>query len=100
MSDDSNEMQTANKWIDWIDDAISKKHIKYFEYEHFYNIQKISQGAFGKVYRANWRNWDQYLVLKSLFGLDNNVVKEIVHEVIMRSILFIHNVFLFMIFII
>ncbi|POG63506.1 hypothetical protein GLOIN_2v1845867 [Rhizophagus irregularis DAOM 181602=DAOM 197198] len=65
---------------EWIEEAISKKHIKYYEYEHFSNIEKIGFGAFGKVYRANWRNKEQYLALKSFFNHDKATTKEIVEE--------------------
>ena len=50
------EMQdtaNTNEWINWIEEAITKKHIKYYEYSHFINIQEIGSGAFGKVFRAN-----------------------------------------------
>ena len=65
----------------WIEKAISEKHIKYYEYEHFSNIQEIGSGAFGKVYQANYRKSHayKYFALKSY-----NAVKEIVHEVIIK----------------
>jgi hypothetical protein len=73
---------------EWIEEAISKKHIKYYEYEYFSNIEEIGFGAFGKVYRANWRNKEQYLALKSFFNHDKATTKEIVEEVYM---FFMHN---------
>jgi hypothetical protein len=79
---------TETKWINWIDEAISKKHVKYYEYTHFHNIQEIGKGCFGKVYRVNWKNSEQYLALKSFFNLDNATVKEIVHEVITKYIIY------------
>ena len=84
---DSTETQTAgnsNEWVNWIEDAISRKKFKYYEYKYFHNIQKIGKGAFGEIYRANWKNWEQYLVLKSLFNLGNAAAKEVVHEVITK----------------
>ena len=74
--------ENSNEWIDWINDAISKKLIKYYEYDHFYNIEEIGSGSFGKVYRANWKNSNKYLALKSFTSLNNTTAKEIVHEVI------------------
>src|SRR3954454_4650041 len=71
-SDNSNE---------WIEEAIANNHFKHYEYKHFSNIQEISSGGFGKVCRANWKNSDQYLTLKSFSKPDNVTVKEIVHEV-------------------
>ncbi|POG60878.1 kinase-like domain-containing protein [Rhizophagus irregularis DAOM 181602=DAOM 197198] len=58
----------SNEWIDWIEEAITKKHIKYYDYKHFNNIQEIGSGSFGKVYRANWKtnqdnNSKQYLLV-------------------------------------
>ena len=74
-------MQSNNKSMDWIEEAISKKHIKYYEYEYFCNIKEIGYGSFGKVYRANWKNSDKYLALKSFFNFNYITIKEIVHEV-------------------
>ncbi|CAB5346010.1 unnamed protein product [Rhizophagus irregularis] len=39
----------SNEWIDWIEEAIAKKHIKYYDYKHFNNIQEIGSGGFGKL---------------------------------------------------
>ena len=74
-------MENSNEWIDWIEEAISKKHIRYYEYENFYDIKEIGCGGFGKVYRANWKN-SSYLALKSIFNLSHISIKEIVNEVI------------------
>ena len=67
--------------INWIEESISKKHIKHYEYQHFSNIKEIGSGGFGRVYRANWRNTEQYFALKSFFNLDNVAIKELAHEV-------------------
>ena len=68
------------EWIDWIEEAIAKK---YYEYNHFSNIQEISSGSFGKVYRVNWKSSHKYLALKSFSSNENqSTVKEIVNEVI------------------
>lgn len=73
MSSDSNN---------WIDNAISEMHIKYFDYKHFRNIEEIGKGGFGKIYRANWKNMERHLVLKSLLDMNPIAVKELAHEVI------------------
>ena len=65
-----------------IEEAISRKQIKYFEYSHFEDFQEIGRGSFGKVYRVNRKN--QYLALKSLINLDNVAMKEVIHEVIIN----------------
>ena len=84
MSDKSEipAIENSNEWINWIEEAISKKHIKYYDYKHFCNVQKIGNGAFGKIYRANRKNSEDYFALKSLFNPDNASIREIVHEVI------------------
>ena len=79
---DNTEFKDSNEWISWIEEAISKKHIKYYEYEYFCNTKEIGYGSFGKVYRANWKNSDKYLALKSFFNLDDATEKKIIHEVI------------------
>src|SRR6266498_3952077 len=85
-----------NNWKKWIEDAISKKYIKHYEYKYFKNIQEIGTGNFGKVYRANWKNSEQCLALKSFFNLDNITIKELVNEVHIK----IYFVFLKYVFII
>ncbi|CAB5381436.1 unnamed protein product [Rhizophagus irregularis] len=60
------------------------------------NVQRIGTGGFGKVYRANWKNSDQYLALKSFFDLDDVTAKEIVHELkLQRDIQFHNNIIKF-----
>uniref|UniRef100_U9TAN4 Protein kinase domain-containing protein n=2 Tax=Rhizophagus irregularis (strain DAOM 181602 / DAOM 197198 / MUCL 43194) TaxID=747089 RepID=U9TAN4_RHIID len=48
------------------------------------NIQRIGTGGFGKVYRANWKNSDQYLALKSFFNLDDVTAKKY-HNIVQTS---------------
>jgi len=85
MSDKSEiPVENSNEWINWIEEAISKKHIKYYEYDHFSDIQEIGNGNFGKVYRANWKNSNKYLVLKSFSNFNHITIKEIVNEVITK----------------
>ncbi|PKB98520.1 hypothetical protein RhiirA5_431249 [Rhizophagus irregularis] len=52
------------KWINLIEEHISKKHIKCYEYNNFSNLKVIGTGGFGKVYRANWKSSHSTLVLK------------------------------------
>jgi serine/threonine protein kinase len=84
MSDNIEIQDTLNpnEWINWIEEAIEKKYLRYYEYKNFNNIKEIGSGGFGKVYRAKWKNVeDGYFALKSFFNF-NNAVKEIVREVI------------------
>lgn len=67
--------------INWIEDAISKKLIRYYDYKYFNDIQDVGSGGFGQVSRAKWRNNDQYFALKSFFNLNNITISEVVHEV-------------------
>src|SRR2546423_12518839 len=83
------------EWVSWIEEAIDKEYFKYYDYKYFNNIQDIGRGGFGKVYRANWKNSEQYLALKSFYKLDDVTVKEIVHEVIITK----HNAHLVYIYI-
>ena len=69
-----------NEWTNWIEEAISKKYIKNYDYKHFSNIREIGIGGFGKVYRANWKESEQCLALKSFLN-DEITVNELVHEV-------------------
>src|SRR6266542_1129285 len=79
--------ENTNEWINWIEEAITKKHIKYYEYDRFINIQEIGTGGFGKVFRAKWKNIEQYLALKSFFNFNGATVKEVVREVIINYII-------------
>ena len=85
MSDNNelNDTENSNEWINWIEEAISKKYIKYYEYKYFHNLKKVGAGNFGKVYRVNWKNSHGHLVLKSFFNF-NATVKEVVREVMVK----------------
>ncbi|GBC04574.1 hypothetical protein RclHR1_05750006 [Rhizophagus clarus] len=87
MSNNSN-IDTIEKsndsWINWIEEALAKEYLKYYEFENFKNIQEIGSGAFGKVFRANWKNIEHYLALKSFFNLNNVTFKEIIDELILQ----------------
>ncbi|GBB84172.1 hypothetical protein RclHR1_01080028 [Rhizophagus clarus] len=82
----------------WFDDAISKKLIKYYDYRYFNNIELIGNGGFGRVFRANWKNSEQYLALKSIFNFKNaTFVKEIVRELeLQREVDFHDNIISFL----
>ncbi len=75
----------SNDWNSWIEEAISKKLIKHYEFEQFYNFQEIGSGGFGKVSRANWKNSHKYYALKSFLNFNDATIKEIVHEVIIMT---------------
>ncbi|CAB4438333.1 unnamed protein product [Rhizophagus irregularis] len=83
--------ENIDEWINWIEESINKKHIKYYEFENFKNIQEIGSGTFGKVFRTNWKNFDHYLTLKSFFNLNNITLKEIINEIELQRNLDFHN---------
>ncbi|POG65700.1 kinase-like domain-containing protein, partial [Rhizophagus irregularis DAOM 181602=DAOM 197198] len=87
------DTENKNEWIDWIKEVIDKEHLKYYEYKEFNNFQEIGTGSFGKVYRANYKNFEKNFSLKSFFGLNNITMKGIVREVkIQREIDFHENI--------
>jgi len=81
-------MSEMNEWINWIEEVVSKKHVKYYEYKHFSNIQEIDNSSFGKIYRANWKKSEQYVTLKSFLNFDNITVKELIREVIAYNFIY------------
>jgi hypothetical protein len=88
MSNNAELVNNSNDWNKWIEEAISKKLIKYYEFEQFYNIQEIGSGNFSKVYRANLKNSHRLYAIKSFFNINDTIVKEIVREVIIMSNIF------------
>jgi len=79
------------QWMEWIEEYIKGKHIKYYGYEGFNKIEGIGSGSVGKVYKANWKRSGTCVALKSL-NLNNYTSKEIIHEVSNKgSELFILN---------
>ncbi|POG67823.1 kinase-like domain-containing protein [Rhizophagus irregularis DAOM 181602=DAOM 197198] len=90
---ETQEGENTNEWVNWIEESITKGFYKFYEYKYFSNIQEIGSGGFGKVFRAKWKNSDQYLTLKSFFNFDNITAKEIVHELrLQRDIQFHSNI--------
>ncbi|CAB4396027.1 unnamed protein product [Rhizophagus irregularis] len=86
----SSKAKTENQ-INQIEEAISKRHIKYYEYKYFNNTEEIGIGGFGKVFRANWKNSEQYLALKSFFNLDIATIKELSHELELHRVVDFHD---------
>ena len=89
----NNKNIDKSEWIQWIEDVISKRYINYHVYDEFQNIQHTGSGAFGNVYRANWKSSNTVVALKS-FRSDGCIMKEIVNEVIKK----INNIILKLIF--
>ncbi|EXX63134.1 uncharacterized protein OCT59_023770 [Rhizophagus irregularis] len=93
MSDniESEIINNSNKWINWIEVAISEDYFKYYDFKNFSNIKEIGSGGFAKVYRANWKNSNQYFALKHFFKPDDAAVKEIAHELTLQREVDFHN---------
>lgn len=77
------------KWINLIEEHISKKHIKCYEYNNFSNLKVIGTGGFGKVYRANWKSSHSTLALKPF---NDATADKIVYEIVMQYILIVEPV--------
>jgi hypothetical protein len=84
MQDNEDNTNNSNEinWVEWLEESISKKHIKNYDYEYFSPLERIGGGGFGTVYRAKWRESEQYFALKSFTNLENAAIKELAHEVI------------------
>ena len=66
-----------NEWVNWIEEAISKRHIKHYEYKEFKNIQEIGIGGFGKfTVQIGKIHTNQYFALKSLLMVMKLLIKE------------------------
>ncbi len=72
-------IKESDIYIDWLEKSIASEYFKFYEYTDFKNIQPIGNGAFGKVFRANWKDTGTIFALKS-FDNCNSTLKEIVEE--------------------
>ncbi|EXX50996.1 Skt5p [Rhizophagus irregularis DAOM 197198w] len=68
---------------EWIEKCIREEHIKYYEFSEFSEIREIGNELFGKMYKANWKQSEKCIVLRS-FNLDHATVKEIIREIKLR----------------
>ncbi|GES80252.1 kinase-like domain-containing protein [Rhizophagus clarus] len=67
--------------LDWIDQCIKEKHIKYYEYHDFNNLEETGSGGFSKVYKANLKHSEKYFALKSFNSDNDDDVKRAVNEI-------------------
>lgn len=76
-------MSSSNECVNWIEEAILNKHLEYYKFEEFKNIDSVgTYDNVGITYRANWKNWRQFLGLKNLIYINDDTVEELVNEVI------------------
>ncbi|GBB97685.1 hypothetical protein RclHR1_03040002 [Rhizophagus clarus] len=47
--DEMHDIENKSECVNWIEEAIDKEHLKYYEYKEFSNFQEIGAGAFGKL---------------------------------------------------
>ncbi|CAB4404698.1 unnamed protein product [Rhizophagus irregularis] len=91
------KINDESKLINWIEDAISKRLIRYYDYKYFNDIQDVGSGGFGQVSRAKWRKNDQYFALKSFFNLNHITINEVIHEIkLQREVDFHDNIIRFL----
>ncbi|RIA81545.1 kinase-like domain-containing protein [Glomus cerebriforme] len=62
-----------------IEKFIKLGHVNFYEYNDFNNIEEISSGLVGKVYKANRKLNEKCVALQS-FNLDDTTINEIVYE--------------------
>ena len=79
MSDEP-DIKESSSFIDLLERSITEEHFKYYEYSDFKNLQLIGEGLIGNVKRANCKDGNQLVALKS-FNNDKVTLKEIVNEV-------------------
>ena len=75
------DIKDSNYYIDWLEKSITDGYLDYYDYSEFKDIQKLGSGAYGSVVRANWKDTDTILALKSFNKQTSTLYKEVVHEV-------------------
>ncbi|PKC68270.1 hypothetical protein RhiirA1_440701 [Rhizophagus irregularis] len=63
---------------EWIDKKIEEEDINFFRYDEFINLEKVGEGAFGIVNRADWNSGKIKIALKIL--TNNKAISEINNE--------------------
>jgi len=69
---------------EWIDTKIENGYIDYFEYSNFINIERIDEGGFGIVKRADWSDGGVKVALKSL---NNSTIDKHQKESFLREVI-------------
>ena len=66
---------------DWLENSITNGYLNYYEYSEFKNIQPLGDGSYGSVVRANWKNTDTILAVKSFNSQASTFYKDVINEV-------------------
>ena len=66
---------------DWLENSITNGYLNYYKYSEFKNIQPLGNGSYGSVVRANWKNTDTILAVKSFNNQALTFYKEVINEV-------------------
>ena len=69
----------------WIEIKIEDGDINYFEYNDFRNIEKMNEGGFGVVYKADWNNGGIKVALKTLLNI--SMIDEAKKEKFLKEVL-------------
>ncbi|KAF0501391.1 kinase-like protein [Gigaspora margarita] len=68
-------------YFQWVENAISKQLINYFDYREFSNHEKIGAGGFSTVVKAEWKSCELIVALKSIkFDTEMTEMKMFVKE--------------------
>ncbi|KAF0550264.1 kinase-like protein [Gigaspora margarita] len=70
---------------EWLEKSISDGHINYLEYNKFTDPTIIGTGAFGKVFKCEWKDCELMVALKCLkidtiLSLDEKIIKDFIKE--------------------
>src|ERR1051325_4818248 len=76
-------MGSFNKWID---KKVNDDDINYFEYDEFSNVEKVGEGGFGVVNRADWESGGIKVALKILTNINEDKLNKEVTFKIFNSI--------------
>lgn len=75
------DTEDSNYYVEWLKKSITDGYLDYLEYSEFVNKKLLGRGAYGSVVRANWKNTDTILALKSFNNQTSTIYKEVVNEV-------------------
>ncbi|KAF0507105.1 kinase-like protein [Gigaspora margarita] len=76
---------TTNSPTAWLEKAIFENHINYYDYNEFINLEKINEGRFGNVYKAEWSECGIAVALKSLKANIPKIVEEHIKNILVHE---------------